>query len=364
MNLHKAKGLQAPVVFLAGPRTSSSGVIDSFIDRSSDQVRGYLAVTTKKGFATITHATPEGWVDLKEQEKLFRDAEKTRLIYVAVTRAESMLVVSQDDSGKSKCIWLDLSPWLAGVDALTMPGMPEARNVRGVIVTQKDVREAASAVDGRLRAVEAPTFSVRAAKEYALSGDFAATPLTLMSFAEPDPGTTARVPEGEHGVEWGAAVHQVLELAMKDSDADLEASALEALDDAGIDRGRTGDLVDTVRAVKGSEIWQRARGSKRRLSEAPFEVLNDIQDEGEADTVPTLVRGSIDLAFLEDDGWVIVDYKADSAPLAGDYTDLAATYAPQVELYARAFEGCTGQKVKRTALYFIRTNTLIELPSA
>ncbi|MHB8895326.1 MAG: UvrD-helicase domain-containing protein [Candidatus Geothermincolia bacterium] len=356
MNLHKAKGLQAPVVFLAGPKTSSSKVIPSHIDRSSDRVRGYMAVTTKKGFATITHATPESWGDLQEQEKAFQDAETTRLVYVAVTRAESVLVVTQVDGGKGKSIWSSLAPWLAEAGLLPDPGMPVVEHESGVSVTPDSVRDAATGIDERLRAVEVPTFSVRAAKEYALSGDIDLTPTTLMSFGEPGPDTTARVPEGEHGVEWGGAVHQVLELAMKVENADLEACAIDALDEAGIDVSRTRDLVDTVAAVMSSEIWQRARQASSVMSEVAFELVAD-----DGSPVPVLVRGSIDLAFREGDDWVIVDYKTDSVPADGDWTAIAETYAPQVKLYARAFEQCTGQKVKETALYFIRENRLVEV---
>ena len=44
MNLHKVKGLEAPVVFLADPSGESDHDVDLYIDRSGDKVRGYLAI--------------------------------------------------------------------------------------------------------------------------------------------------------------------------------------------------------------------------------------------------------------------------------------------------------------------------------
>ena len=103
-------------------------------------------------------------------------------------------------------------------------------------MTAESVREAEARIDGTLESIETPTFQVRAAKELALSGELATEVGTLLSFAQPTPETTARVPEGEHGVEWGGAVHKLLELAMKNGDLDLDAFAVAVLDDAEIDR--------------------------------------------------------------------------------------------------------------------------------
>lgn len=361
MNLHKAKGLQAPVVFLAGPKTASSDRIDSYIDRSSDLVRGYLAVASRRGRGTTTHATPEDWEQLQAEEKLFGDAEKTRLVYVAVTRAESMLVITLADTEKSKSLWSDLRPWLGDTDDLPDPGEPTARSEGRVAVTADLVRDASDGIAARLAQAEAPGYDVRAAKEYSLSGDLGATPLSLISFAEPGPETTAKVPEGEHGIEWGTAVHHVLETAMKDPQAGIEAVASRALADEEIDLERTQDLVDTVKAVTSSDIWRRAQGAPLCFSEAPFELVVTPPEEEDGTALPTLVRGSIDLLFQEEGGWVLVDYKTDSVPPLGDFTELARRYAPQLQLYKRAFEESTGESVAQTALYFIRGDALVDV---
>jgi ATP-dependent helicase/nuclease subunit A len=75
--------------------------------------------------------------------------------------------------------------------------------------------------------------------------------------------------------------------------------------------------------------------------------------------VETVVRGVIDLVFGEEDGWVVVDYKTDAVQGKGALDAAAAKYAPQVRLYARAWERGTGEKVKETWLLFTGPGALV-----
>ena len=360
LNLHKAKGLQAPVVFLAGPKSTMDPEITHHVDRSGEVVHGYMGIYRVTEYRKEPLAYPEGWEAQQQIEKAFQDAEATRLRYVAVTRAESMLVVTIQPIEKEKSLWSALSPYLSGCEQLERPEVEAAVAGPPVRVTPEDVGAAADAIAARIEASRAPTFAVRAAKEYALSGEYAGpgeaaseVGTGLVSFAEADGPVTEVVPEGEHGVEWGGVVHQVLELAMKNEGADLDAFAAAAIDEAGIDPSRRDDLVETVKAVMQSEVWARARVASRCLIEVPFAAV--LEDGG----TPVLVRGAIDLVFHADGGWTVVDYKTDAVPRDGDLSALAERYAPQVRIYARAFEACTGEKVAGAALYFVRADKLI-----
>ena len=83
--------------------------------------------------------------------------------------------------------------------------------------------------------------------------------------------------------------------------------------------------------------------------EVPFETRL-APDEG-AEPLPTLLRGVIDLAFLEDDGWVLVDYKTD-AGAEQQLTALTEHYRGQIEIYGRLWQQMVGQPVKEIGLYF------------
>jgi ATP-dependent helicase/nuclease subunit A len=103
MNLHKVKGLEAPVVFLADPSGEFDHRVQLRIDRSGDRILGHMAVYGPKRAQQVPLlAHPVGWEALAEREGAFVEAEALRLRYVAATRAGSALVVTQRLSpGKS-----------------------------------------------------------------------------------------------------------------------------------------------------------------------------------------------------------------------------------------------------------------------
>ena len=55
MNVHKVKGLEAPVVFLADPTGFKHHAVDLHVDRSGDRVRGYMRI-----FGRVAGRTREG----------------------------------------------------------------------------------------------------------------------------------------------------------------------------------------------------------------------------------------------------------------------------------------------------------------
>jgi len=59
-----------------------------------------------------------------------------------------------------------------------------------------------------------------------------------------------------------------------------------------------------------------------------------------------------DLAFEEDDGWVVIDYNTDR--LDGRKEELIRTYTPQVEAYRSAL-AADGVAVKEAGLWFSDT---------
>ena len=120
------------------------------------------------------------------------------------------------------------------------------------------------------------------------------------------PSETA-APSGEHGTEWGTVIHRLLEAVGEDPGMDPERTARLAgalLEEEGLSTEHAGKAVDTVKAVMRSEIWERAARAKTTLREVPYTRLKKQKPRG-----PVLESGVMDLAFEENDGWVIVDYK-------------------------------------------------------
>jgi ATP-dependent helicase/nuclease subunit A len=352
MNLHKVKGLEAAVVFLADPCGESTHPVDLHIDRSGEKIRGYMVVYGgKKGYQKQVLARPEGWASRAEVEERFANAEGLRLRYVAATRAGSALIVTQRTGrgGKNgRNPWKYFGEYLAASAEFPDPGPVETPAARTVRLEPEEARRAEGEVRSRREKMTRATLAEAGAKQHALAGEPAGAGLPWPDL--PGPGDEA---EGEHGVEWGTVIHDLLETAMKNPAADLVRLSGAMLPEHGLDAERAGAAADLVRRVMRSGLWQRALRSPERYTEIPFQIARS--SEG---SLSFLIRGAIDLVFREEDGWVLVDYKTDRVR-AGNPADLATHYAPQVRLYAEAWEEATGQKPKETALYFVREDLYV-----
>jgi len=378
MNLHQVKGLQAPVVFLVDPTGENNfkkHPVDLHVDRDEegagrqrDGIRGFIALSKSKGeYATETIAYPEAWKGaggLEKKEETFQVAEHLRLRYVAATRAGSALVVSvttedidnASESGGGDGVKPSRNPW--SHFARYLAGRPDVRDVTELLAGDDgsdDTAAPPSAVSNtggfdpeaarvrlseRLLAMRKHGYETAAAKEYALSS---AAPVV-----ESDEPTamahTEHPPSGEHGVEWGTIVHRLLELAPSTRE-ELERTARDLLVEHDLDPGLAPQAADLVESVTASDLWARSLESATRLVEVPFEVL--LQKD-----VPTIVRGSVDLAFKEDGGWVLVDYKTDRVT-AGGVQPLLQKYSAQLRMYSEAWTQCTGEVVTETGIYLV-----------
>ncbi len=371
MNLHKVKGLEAPVVFLADPTGKYEHPIDLHIDRSSDRVRGYMAVYAPRPEIGFTQprliACPLEWARFEEAERDFLEAENERLLYVAATRSGTCLVVSGRDKRPAENPWRSLAEDLAAHELHQDPGPQPAPSRPQVSVGLADVEAGASAISQRWSAVGKPTYRVEAVKAAALAG--ASSPSESQFRAEASGAKPVDVEpaepatQAERGVDWGQDMHNLLDAAIRRPDRDLESLARSLLREA--ERDEHDDhwlqqLLKTARKVQQSEIWKRARASSRILSEIPFTMLAKTEDDEARSGVQTLKRGAIDLAFFEGGGWIIVDYKTDRV------TDRSVAakveyYRPQVQGYVEAWQSLVNEPVIESGLFFTSLDRYISL---
>lgn len=333
MNLHKVKGLEAPVVFLADPTGRTQYPAELYVDRASETVRGYLAVTgTFTGMRRkVDLAHPPGWEHYSATEDEFQRAEELRLLYVAATRAGCGLVISLRATYGNRNPWDFFKQALKPMPTLENPGPQQAAFADGAALTEQDAADAFREIEQGWQELAKKTYDVAAVK---------ATTVARGQFT---------YSLGEHGTEWGTVIHLLLEAAMEDESVDIRALAEAAVGEQGLDPSLAEEAVETVTSVLHSEFWKRAKGSQERLVEVPFQRLKPGEpDTGAPDTV---LRGAIDLAFKESGGWVIVDYKSDRIPEAR-LDELVRHYSPQVVSYAEAWSEITGLPVIEAGLYF------------
>jgi ATP-dependent helicase/nuclease subunit A len=155
------------------------------------------------------------------------------------------------------------------------------------------------------------------------------------------------------GTEWGVIVHSALEVAARGADAQRLEIACRGLlldHERPLDsKGEPAELAELLEVVHGminSEIWKRAMRSGSALVEVPFAAV-EMSDE-----LTGIMDGIIDLAFREQDGWVIVDYKTDAISDPDVWRQRTELYKRQVNLYADYWEMLTGETVFERVLVF------------
>ena len=342
MNLHQCKGLEAPFVVLVDPGGDTDHAVDVHIDRAGDPPRGYRPISgPKRGqwSPPPVLAQPPGWEKLASHEQIFRNAESNRLLYVAATRAGVKLVISQRDSKYNKSNpWRLFDDFLQSTQSFVDPGPVPPKAPVKVEISVDDWTKEVAAIEDRWRVVVQPTYAVQAIKQSALK-------------AGPKPhGAEAG------GAEWGQVLHTLLDAKMKQPSADLRGLALSALGSEELPLTLADDVVLTVERVIASELWRRAQGAQRLLAEIP--VAMPVPATQAASGLPTVLRGVIDLVFLEAKGWVIVDYKSERVE-AKDLAALVDYYRPQIEAYAEVWERIVGQPVVERGLFFTHTGRYI-----
>ncbi len=339
MTAHGAKGLEAPVVFLADPRREPNRPTRFWIDRRGASAEGHWRfIRETDGWGVVEIAEPRGWEDMAETEAAFEAAEKTRLLYVAATRAREMLVVSIWKQGKSENAhgpWSPLAPFLTeDLPETATPPPAEPPPPLSRLPAELDAFERERQ---RRR-------SLSAAATYAVSA------VTGIAHAGPAPAweRTGR------GMSWGRVLHRLLEALMReDRGLDVRAYAANLLAEEERPAGDLEEVVRVAESVRSSDLWRRAAAARRRLVEVPFALLVPSAELGVAEgSGETLLQGAIDLAFEEQDGWTLVDYKSDA--VADNLDSLVAFYTPQIAVYRRYWERLTGRPT-RAGLLFIQT---------
>ena len=408
MNLHQAKGLEAEVVILADPTGSRPRAPEIHMHRTEDgSAVGYLRVTEfREGFAgDQVLALPEGWQEHEGTERRFEAAEEVWLLYVAVTRAKEELLVARWPDGPDRSPWRALEPWLEErAERLQLEARaPEPR--KQLQMTAEAAQEKRAEAADLLAALARPSFVFSSVTELSkkdepeppLAGAGGSDRIDPAEAKKPDANQLDANQQGFRGFSWGSAVHGALAAAAEGVTSDALRAACRGLlieyecplDDHG-DPTELDELLSVTASVLASDLWRRAHRAERVLAEVPFAASQPARSDEAAgpreaspshspDAAPRrqldlfaleappqldaeppaeepsrgleVLEGVIDLAFLEEDGWVIADYKTDlgTDPEFGMRLD---AYRRQVDLYAEAWTRLTGAPVKERVLFF------------
>lgn len=165
------------------------------------------------------------------------------------------------------------------------------------------------------------------------------------------------------GAQWGTLMHEAMQwLPVKKYTQKSMTDMLDSLQAEGKFSDEERSLLSD-RSLYGffnSDLGQRLTASKRVERELPFSMLFDGNrvypdvENGER----LFLQGIIDTVFVEDDQWVLVDYKTDRVK-SGD--ELIRRYKIQMDLYKEALERLTNMPVKASYIYSLRLHEAVLL---
>ncbi len=366
LTIHKSKGLEFPVVFVAGlgkqfNRTdvnnslqmhAAYGMALRFIDR--DGIRRLKRDTIAR-------------VILSQRVKREQLAEEMRVLYVAMTRARRKLILTAciakpeeklAASPQMPTVWQTIrcsSPvcWLLMGAHRYLPvsifereaflGGAESEEQRELPPFDPAILET---IEQRLHwtydHAEAMRITAKASVSRVMCGEE-----RLPEFQRP-----AFLGGETSAVFAGTATHAAMQyLPMNGAlDAGEVLNYLAGLVAGGRLTQEQMDATDAgaIAWFTHEPLFARMTSAARLERELPFSYpIGAEQLYGTAADESVLLQGVLDVCFLEDGGWTIVDYKTDRIRPGESAEQAAARHAGQLRLYALALEALTGQPVRQ-----------------
>ena len=412
LSIHKSKGLEYPVVFLAGlSRKFNREDLKAQVLCDGELGLGLSAVDRENRVRYPTIAK-RAIVARTSGESL---SEELRVLYVAMTRARDRLIMTYAEKNPDStladiALRLDLGGTELLASAVSCPGqwvLMEAMtrteagalfNLAGArpaqthlsefpwaIVTADCTRtESGAAVQQEVQSVSMPAgmmelleqqLAFRYPHEAATATPSKQTATQLKGRDKDDEIRENSEPErkvrtwrrfGDHsarrGMDYGVAMHTLMQYVSFESCDD--PAGLEA----EIDRLTAARVIPTELAARLDRsailtFFRTELGCKllsgKYIREFKFSILEDADAYGDGLAgEQILLQGVVDCAMMEKDGITVVDFKTDYVT-EDTLEKVLARYRTQVDTYSRALERIYEMPVKGTYLYFFHMRKLV-----
>jgi len=359
LSIHKAKGLEFPVVILADLAHKPVGRENFIIDRKGQRIAVKVGRKEDRLWTRNFEA-------MNEWEEMRGEAEEKRLLYVGMTRARDFLILPvywvKEKNGEKEVpegsFLYCLKPYLVEPGRIPFgkwnedmmfydtnklelePG--ETTPFRYPLNLEETVgRDSELLLSQREQWKE----EQEKIKKQAGLGRCLRTAIEQIKTPEEiekdDEWVISPVTKGE-GAVFGKLAHRLFE-KVDWSQPDLleEMAVIE-----GKDLGASGPMIkragEMVRKAIGSPILQRAVESANYEKEVPFAY----KDNG------TIFEGVMDVVFKEEDGLVVLDFKTDLVE-KNELNLKIEHYQPQVKVYSDAIKTIFGQPPKEVILFFL-----------
>lgn len=342
MTIHKSKGLEFPVVFLASSVTEKK-VIDPYainIGAHTTFTPQDIALYFKKDL--YDSRLEESLEERKEE----RREEEIRLLYVGMTRAQDFLILCAHDQEPPKSGVGDAS---GGVRLLTqtlaITGLDQTLHN---LVSKPSVISDDSKIDGDTPDInESFADNVNALKQRIRHGAVL-TPSSMdieQSPTDEEQGSyltpELRITKPLRSNLIGTATHRALNLI----DFDANQDEIDRVAFACAAHESIPENADDV-----SQLISRALSHDIIANSTTF--LREIPISGKIDG--HFVEGYIDLLVKTKKGWLILDYKTDTIDTTFTVESKIKKYAPQLSTYTRLLKAIHNIEVCGSALLFLR----------
>ena len=422
MTIHKSKGLEFPVVFVAGMgKRFNMQDINSHVVLNSKFGVGLEVVDLKQRTkrASLLKKT------IRQEEKLDSLGEELRVLYVAYTRAKEKLIItgtmsnlekkqaeyeSVQEESDMKFDFLRLSKattyWDFVLPAVlraprSVPLRLKVLNMYDIIAGQAEAQvksqiERSVLEDWDTERVYDEEMHENLRNQFAYRYPYENSQTRKLKFSVSELKKRIYLQEsGEMedseqlyeetelqpilpkfmeeevpltGASRGTAYHRALELLdfAEDYDTDKLKNCLRKFTEDGkmTDEMRKAvcirDFLKFLQTDSGKRMQVCAK-QNRLFKEQPFVLgvpATDLWKEEEEGEL-VLVQGIIDVYFEEEDGLVVLDYKTDRVR---ESRELVERYHGQLDYYARALEQATGKTVKEKIIYSFTLGEEIHLP--
>jgi ATP-dependent helicase/nuclease subunit A len=355
MTIHKAKGLEADTVFVPN--------LDAKIDSDKDTIK-YLPGL---GLGISVCNDAEELVEtpilhaFKETDKELAREERSRLLYVAMTRAKQRLYLlggKQLTKGASKTTnWVTELEGILGTAAdlvdLKKIDLTE-ENVPGPQGLTQEVDALTASPTGKL--LPLPEFGLHNSTYFSASAlqEYLYCPRRYYyQVVEVLPPLTVEPGKGNGqlaATEVGHLAHQVLELYDGTNFEDVYQQAVQEF--AAGDLAKAQPVREMLEQYLASPLYQSFCHKKRT---AEYRVQLPLTPDGKL-----IMTGYIDVLVQNEDGSCdIIDYKTGQPPQG----EPGAGYAYQLAFYKLAVEQLLGKKVRQASLHFLRSCQEWRLPA-
>jgi ATP-dependent helicase/nuclease subunit A len=349
MTIHGAKGLEFPIVVMANVGGTGSNQAGPVPREAEGRLHFYVG--SKRGGA---HFPTPGYEHRWDEEREALDLEDIRLLYVAATRARDHLVIP-DFRGKHAP-----GPLLSALDAILPEEGAHETEIDGVWVLDAAQVERPVPVEverRKVRVAEAKAALAErkewsAEREQLIQGAREGLELTVASSVERSVRPLAA--EASHSeaamlvsegppLEVGDALHKVMQKISLPAADDLELWVEAICVEFGIPE-QTNEVTKLAHRCLDSPTVKRALELGTYQREVPFAAPRD----------GGFALGRVDLAFKEEDGLHVIDFKTDEVTAKRAKEHTLEHHAGQASVYSEALASCTGLPVASVVFVYCR----------